>query len=96
MKKVSFHSWFARKPDVKGFKISAEKAKELMESGGPFVLADVRMPNEYASGHIRGSISVPLPEITELAINMLPDKQTPVLVYCQSGRRSARAAAILD
>jgi rhodanese-related sulfurtransferase len=55
-------------------------------------IVDVREPGEYASGHIRGAINIPLS-----AFN--PDrlvKSRPVVVYCLSGMRSARALGLLQ
>lgn len=56
------------------------------------VLVDVRTPEEYARGHIPGSINIPLQNILEIE-NAVPDQQTPLFVYCLSGGRSRRAAA---
>ena len=58
------------------------------------VLLDVRTPAEYAQGHIPGSINAPLDALEEIG-NKIPDKSTPVFVYCHSGARSGRAAAYL-
>ena len=59
------------------------------------VLLDVRTPGEYAGGHIPGSKNLPLQSIFEIA-QVVPDLQTPVYVYCQSGARSRRAATFLE
>lgn len=54
------------------------------------ILLDVRTPEEYAAGHIPQSCSHPLQEI-ETIETCIPDKTTPVFVYCRSGRRSGEA-----
>lgn len=59
------------------------------------VLLDVRTPGEYAGGHIPGSKNLPLQSIFDIA-KLVPDVQTPVFVYCQSGARSHRAATFLE
>ena len=59
------------------------------------VLLDVRTPEEYAGGHIAGSRNLPLQAITRVG-EEIPDKATPVFLYCQSGGRSRRAAAFLE
>jgi len=51
---------------------------------------DVRDPMEYASGHIAGSLNVPL---SRLGKATLP--QGPLVLVCQSGTRSARGVAQL-
>ena len=58
------------------------------------VLLDVREPNEYAQGHIQGSRNLPLNRI-ELAIDVVPDKDTPIFTYCLAGTRSNRAVEYL-
>jgi len=76
-------------------KISALEAKEIMESGEPYVLLDVRTQEEYDEGHIDGSLLIPYTDIEKLAPEALPDKDATILVYCRSGRRSAIAAQSL-
>ena len=76
-------------------KISAEDAKEIMDSTDDFALIDVREKDEYASGHIAGALLIPYGEIKERAETELTDKEQMILVYCRSGRRSAIAAQTL-
>ena len=58
------------------------------------VLLDVRTNEEYADGHIEGSINLPICEIDRAGI-VIAKKDVPVYVYCRSGKRSKRAAAYL-
>lgn len=58
------------------------------------VLLDVRTPEEYAEGHIEGSVNIPLQSI-EQAESVIKDKDTPLFVHCRSGGRSAQATSIL-
>ena len=58
------------------------------------VLIDVRTEEEYARGHIENSINLPLSEISAVG-EIIPDKDTPIFVYCRSGARSSSAAGIL-
>lgn len=73
-------------------KISAEKAKEMMDSGRPHVLLDVRSEGEFTTKRIDGALLIPDYEISERATAELPDKSALILIYCRSGRRSAIAA----
>ncbi len=73
-------------------KVSPEKARALVEGGAKLV--DVRTPGEHASGHIAGSINVPLQELGN-RLAELGDKSKPIVVYCASGMRSASAASML-
>ena len=57
-------------------------------------LIDVRTREEYSSGHIPGSINIPLQVISEVA-GEVPKKEEPIYVYCQSGIRSGQATAII-
>lgn len=57
------------------------------------VLLDVREPAEYARGHVPGAVNVPQADLaTRLA--ELP-RDHPLLLVCQSGNRSMRAAQFL-
>ena len=55
------------------------------------VLLDVRQADEFNAGHIKGAVLVPHDTIIEKVGAVVPDKSTPVYVYCRSGRRSAIA-----
>ena len=59
------------------------------------VLLDVRNPDEYAAGHIPGSINLPLPAIAA-APERIPDKSAPLFIYCLSGGRSSSAVSALE
>ena len=71
--------------------------------GNPIV--DVREPEEFADGHIPGAVNIPLgrleievsshPAVVERAGGTHSLRERPVVLYCLSGGRSARAAAAL-
>ena len=75
--------------------ITAEEAKKIMDSGEEHIILDTREQNEYDEGHIPGAILIPYTEIENRAIEMIPDKDKLILVYCRSGRRSKIAAESL-
>lgn len=75
--------------------ITAEEAKELMDSEEGYIILDVRSQEEYDEGHIPGAIVIPHTEIKDRAEGSLPDKDQLILVYCRSGRRSKLAAQAL-
>ncbi len=58
------------------------------------VLLDVRDPSEYRSGHIPGSINIPVSNI-QAAQSKIQDRNTPIFTYCLSGGRSSSAASAL-
>ena len=75
--------------------ITAEKAKQIMDSQEGYIILDVRTQEEYDQGHIPGAIVISHEEITEKAEDVLTDKDQLILVYCRSGRRSKIAAEAL-
>lgn len=60
------------------------------------VLIDVRTPAEYATGAIEGSINLPLDRFAQEIERCVPDRATPVLVFCAAGGRSAQACAYMQ
>jgi len=81
--------------DYMSVTISPSQARVWMETYDNIVVLDVRTADEFATGHIRGAILLPVNEITTQAPNTLPDKDAMILVYCRSGMRSLNAAWIL-
>ena len=75
--------------------ITAEEAKQIMDTEEGYVILDVREQDEYDAGHIPGTILISYTQIEEKAKGMLPDKDQLILVYCRSGRRSKIAAEAL-
>ena len=75
--------------------ITAQQAKEIMDTQEGYIILDTRTQEEYDEGHIPGAILIPYDEITEKAEGILTDKDQLILVYCRSGRRSKIAAADL-
>ena len=72
--------------------ITAQEAKEIMDSQEGYVILDVREQEEYDAGHIPGAVLLPYTQIEEKAEQMLPDKAQLILVYCRSGRKIAAEA----
>lgn len=58
------------------------------------VLLDVRTPQEFREGHIPGSRNLPLQQLEEISFEV-PEENTPLFVYCQSGARSRQAVSLL-
>ena len=72
--------------------ITAQQAKEIMDTQQGYVILDTRTQEEYDEGHIPGAILIPYDEILEKAEDVQTDKNQLILVYCRSGRRSKLAA----
>lgn len=58
------------------------------------LLIDVRTEEEYAEGHIPGSINIPSQHLQNIE-KQAADKTTPLFLYCRTGARSAKAAKVL-
>ena len=75
--------------------ITQEAAKEMMDTQEVIIL-DVREQDEYDSGHIPGAVLLPVGSIDETtAAEVIPEKDSTVLVYCRSGNRSKTASSTL-
>ncbi|MBI1281860.1 MAG: rhodanese-like domain-containing protein [Anaerolineaceae bacterium] len=77
----------AQKLSPSDYQSQFEKAKIA------YLLVDVRTPDEFATGHIHGAVNIPL-DTLETRLNEV-SRTEPVVVYCHSGNRSAKAAQIL-
>lgn len=56
-------------------------------------LVDVRSEQEFSSGHLQGSINIPLSSLSRSADQL--DSSRPVILCCASGTRSGIGVAIL-
>ena len=75
--------------------ITAEEAKQIMDSEEGYIILDTRTREEFEEGHIPGAVLIPHDQIKEKAEEVLTDKDQLILVYCRSGRRSKIAAEAL-
>jgi len=75
--------------------ITAEEAKQIMDSEEGYIILDVRTQEEYDQGHIPGAVVISHEEIADKAEKVLTGKDQLILVYCRSGRRSKIAAEAL-
>lgn len=81
--------------------IGMEDYRQLVESPGSALIIDVREPDEFAAGHIPGAINIPRGMIDAQIWNHVgapdkADKQRPIVLQCQSGRRASLAAQSLE
>lgn len=66
--------------------------QQLGKPGAPLLL-DVRTVEEFAGGHVPGALNIPVQALAQRLAEV--PKGRPVIVYCESGRRSARALDLL-
>jgi rhodanese-related sulfurtransferase len=87
--------------------VTAEEAKEILDSDNNVVYIDVRTENEFMSGHVPNSLNIPVvlpdpatrqmkpnPEFVRVVSAHFP-KNKRIIVGCQMGGRSQLAAQIL-
>ena len=72
--------------------IEAADLAALIEAGEAIVI-DVRTPEEFAAGRLPGALNAPVETFDPAAIPMEDGRET--ILYCRSGKRSARAAEML-
>lgn len=65
----------------------------LLKQGA--IIVDVRSNREYAGGHIKGSINIPV-EVLSKNLTKLKEKNKAIITCCASGMRSASAKSILE
>lgn len=58
-------------------------------------LIDVRSHHEFVSGHVDGAFNLPLDRFNQEIQRVVPDKKTPVILYCRSGARSGHALGVM-
>jgi rhodanese-related sulfurtransferase len=74
-------------------RVSGGDARQMVADGA--LLLDVRSPEEFSGGHIEGAMSIPIQELAR-RMGELGDKDAEIVVYCQSGGRSAMAKRLLE
>ncbi len=74
-----------------GAVVAGAEARRLVEDGA--TLLDVRTGEEYGDEHLPGAVNIPVDDLAA-RLGEVP-QQHPVVVYCRSGNRSARAARTL-
>ncbi len=66
--------------------------KQVIEEGA--FLVDVRSPGEFAEGHVKGSVNIPLDKVP-FQLSQFRNKKN-IIVFCRSGNRSGQAKSILE
>ena len=68
-----------------------DEVKQRRSNGSGYVLLDVREKDEYREGHLPGAVSLPRGFLDIRVEEVVPDKTTPVILYCAGGTRSLLA-----
>jgi len=72
-----------------GALVSQDELSAELAGGKKILLLDVRTPEEFGSGHIPGALNVPHNEAGNWLRNQNLSRDLEVVVYCETGRRSA-------
>jgi len=78
-----------RETDIEGF-------KRMLANGEKPLLVDTREESEWAAGHAAGAVHISKGVIERDIEAKVPDKKTPMVLYCGGGFRSALAAEALQ
>ena len=80
--------------------ISFEEGKHILDTCPGSVLLDVRTEEEYGIEHAAGAVLLSQEDLETMdegeILEVLPDLDAPVLLYCRTGRRAALAAVKLE
>ena len=71
--------------------VTPDEAEKLLKENPAVTVLDVRTPEEFAEGHIKGAVNADVNgDDFEKKVAAL-DQSKPVLIHCQAGGRSSRA-----
>lgn len=74
-------------------RVTAVALQELLYTSSPPTVVDVRSEKEWKTGHVSGSLNIPLNHLRERISEIAKDRS--VVVHCEGGYRSAIAASLL-
>jgi rhodanese-related sulfurtransferase len=73
--------------------LTPHEARELLQHKNIQAVIDVRTDAEWAAGHYRDAIHIPIQQLPQQLPDQVPDRETAILFYCRTGHRAAMAAA---
>ncbi|ACT49800.1 rhodanese-like domain-containing protein [Methylovorus glucosotrophus] len=79
----------------RGAKSVSPNEAVLMINRNQAIVLDVRDDAEFAAGHLQDARHIPLAKLDERLAELQKFREKPVIVHCQSGVRSSKAAATL-
>lgn len=71
--------------------VDVEQAAALLASGEPVTVLDIRTPEEFAEGHLKGAVNLDFKSDDFEAKLAKLDPAKPYLVHCAAGGRSGRS-----
>jgi len=75
--------------------LSNQQLKKALATGSD-LLIDIREPDEFAAGHIKGAVNIPRGVLIFKIAKKIKDTNTRMILYCKSGSRSALSTLTLN
>src|SRR6056297_3686767 len=88
------NNYFAEKPD-NNYKIKQGDFIEKVKAGEDMFVLDIRQPDVYGEGHIKGAVNAPWGTAISDNLDMIPSDK-PVYVYCYTGQTAGQTVALLN
>ncbi|RAK04031.1 rhodanese-related sulfurtransferase [Halanaerobium saccharolyticum] len=89
------NDYFANLPSDNAM-IGQEAFVEQVKAGEDLFVLDIRQPDVYNEGHIKGAVNIPWgPEAIPAALDMLPADKT-IYVYCYTAQTANQTVALLN
>ena len=88
------NAYFANKPDH-NYKIDQKDIVAMVTAGEDMVLLDLRKPDDYAKGHLKGAVNVPWGMELYNQLKYIP-RDKDVYIYCYSGQTAGQAVVLLN
>lgn len=87
----------ADNPQTQNTQISNNKSidNQSTDNKAAGVWVDVRSADEYRAGHLAGAVNIVHGNIASQIVNVAPNKDTPIHLYCRSGSRAEVALQTL-
>lgn len=77
--------------------LSATQLNEFLQQGASTaVLIDVREAHELANGMLKNAIHIPMNDIPQQLHELESNKNSPIVLICRSGQRSAHVGQYLE
>lgn len=86
-------AYFAEFPDDRHM-INVPDLFAKIDAGEEMIIIDIRRPEDYAEGHLKGAWNIPYANVAEF-LTKIPD-DTPLFVNCYSGQTSSQTVALLN
>jgi rhodanese-related sulfurtransferase len=62
--------------------IGRDELQATIDRGEPFILLEVLAPQYYRHSHLPGALNLPPGKVTEMAPDLLPEKNAEIVLYC--------------